>query len=134
MTAAVPTTSRIQLVDFTHPILYMPVSFLIPIPVSAVNLLSAAKPFQAWVYRKIIYIVFYNILKINKKFFTKVWLTILIVLFATLISLKLISITSEGKIEKNKLFSSKTILDVVGLLLAKRRNFLFFLNKPFYFK
>ncbi len=49
MTATVLTTSRIQLVDFTHPILYMHVSFLIPTPVSVVNLLSAAKPFQSWV-------------------------------------------------------------------------------------
>lgn len=51
----------------------------------------------------------------------KVWLGILVVLLATLISLKLITITSEGKIANNHFFSSKTVLNVVGLLLDKRK-------------
>ncbi len=54
-------------------------------------------------------------------FIFEVWLGILVGLLATLISLKLITVTSEGKIANNQLFSSKTVLNVVGLLLDKRK-------------
>jgi len=51
MTTGVPTPSRTQLVEFTNPILYLPVSYLIPLPISTLNVLSFVKPFQAWVTR-----------------------------------------------------------------------------------
>lgn len=44
------TTSRTELVDFTHPANYVPVSYLIPKPASVANMLAVAQPFDTLVY------------------------------------------------------------------------------------
>lgn len=53
MTLSVPIISRATLVDYAQPIVFASVSFLIPFPYQTVNLLSATKPFQAWVRRSL---------------------------------------------------------------------------------
>jgi len=49
MTNSVPTPSRVALVDFSHPIIYAAVSYLIPSSYQWNNIFSATKPFQTWV-------------------------------------------------------------------------------------
>ena len=49
MTNSVPTPSRAALVDFSHPIVYAAVSYLIPSSYQWNNIFSATKPFQTWV-------------------------------------------------------------------------------------
>ena len=49
MTNSVPTPSRAVLVDFSHPIVYVAVSYLIPSSYHSNNIFSATKPFQTWV-------------------------------------------------------------------------------------
>lgn len=49
VTTIAATPARSALVDFSHPVLYPPVSYLIPKPVSSINVLSVAKPFKLWV-------------------------------------------------------------------------------------
>jgi len=50
MTSSVPTLFRAALVDFTNPVAYVAVSFLIPSSDGqGVDIFSATKPFQAWV-------------------------------------------------------------------------------------
>ncbi|KAI9553612.1 hypothetical protein GHT06_021534 [Daphnia sinensis] len=46
-----PTQSRLSFLDFSHPTLYVPVSFLIPVPDSSVKVEAVVKPFQpkVWV-------------------------------------------------------------------------------------
>ena len=53
MTLSVPIISRAILVYYAKPIVFASVSFLIPAPYQTVNLLSATKPFQAWVRRSL---------------------------------------------------------------------------------
>ena len=43
------TGPRLELVDVTHPYLYMPVSLLIPMPTSAVSMSAVLESFQIWV-------------------------------------------------------------------------------------
>lgn len=52
MATVTPTGSRAQLVDFTHPSIYIPVTFAIPVPRTSANLLAVVQPFAAEVYYK----------------------------------------------------------------------------------
>ncbi len=49
--AVIPTPFRVKLVDFTHPALYNPAYFMIPVAKSSNNLLAPVLPFQAPVWR-----------------------------------------------------------------------------------
>ena len=49
MTNSVPTPSRATIVDYSHPIAFIAVSYLIPSSYKSNNLFSATKPFQTWV-------------------------------------------------------------------------------------
>jgi len=49
MTNSVPTPSRAAIVDYSHPIAFIAVSYLIPSSYKSNNLFSATKPFQTWV-------------------------------------------------------------------------------------
>ncbi len=50
MTNSVPTPSRAAIVDYSHPIAFIAVSFLMPSSYQSNNIFSATKPFQTWVY------------------------------------------------------------------------------------
>ncbi len=51
MTRSVPTSSRAAKIEYTQPVAYVPVSFLIPSPEKSFsNILSSTKPFQTWVH------------------------------------------------------------------------------------
>jgi len=49
VTGSAPTLSRIAIVDYSHPTIYVSVSYLIPSPDLSLNILSATKPFDTWV-------------------------------------------------------------------------------------
>ena len=49
MASSVPTFSRVARIEFTNPVVYVPVSYLIPVPDQFVNILSYTKPFETWV-------------------------------------------------------------------------------------
>lgn len=49
VTGTTPTPSRTAIVEFTHPLVHLSISFLIPSSSLSVNILSATKPFQVWV-------------------------------------------------------------------------------------
>lgn len=46
-----PTESRAAIVDFTHPNIYIPVTFAIPPPDTPINVLAVVEPFQFQVTR-----------------------------------------------------------------------------------
>ena len=50
MTNSAPTLSRAAIVDYSHPIAFIAVSFLMPSSYQSNNIFSATKPFQTWVY------------------------------------------------------------------------------------
>ncbi|KAK4013130.1 hypothetical protein OUZ56_025370 [Daphnia magna] len=49
-----PTQSRLSFLDFSHPTLYVPVSFLIPLPDSSVKVEAVVKPFEPKVWLALI--------------------------------------------------------------------------------
>jgi len=49
MASSVPTFSRVARVEHTHPFIYLPVSYLIPVPGRFINIVSSTKPFETWV-------------------------------------------------------------------------------------
>ena len=49
MASSVPTFPRVAKIEYTHPFVYVPVSYLIPVPGKFINILSSTKPFETWV-------------------------------------------------------------------------------------
>jgi len=49
MTNSVPTPSRAAIVEYSHPIAFIDVSYIIPSSYQSNNFFSATKPFQTWV-------------------------------------------------------------------------------------
>ena len=46
MATVAPTKARAEVVDFTHPSIYIPVTFAIPPPHISYNILAVFEPFQ----------------------------------------------------------------------------------------
>ena len=57
MTNSVPTPSRAAIVDYSHPIAFIAVSYLIPSSYQSNNFFSTTKPFQTWVKTSLKYIL-----------------------------------------------------------------------------
>ena len=64
-TSSAPTLSRAAIVAYSHPAIYISVSYLIPSPAQSINILSATKPFDTWVSIIVLNIYFFD--NLNKK-------------------------------------------------------------------
>lgn len=122
VTTAAATARRVELVDFTHPTLYMPVSFIIPTPKLSVNLLSALQPFDILVNQQHSSNAFDYEIASPIFFCIQVWVGIAVTFIVTIGSFHLFFLflrPRPGEAATPKFPTGKIVYFTVGLLLKQ---------------